>query len=100
RFGAIGERLADGSERDMTLYWRARALEKSGEEDRARSIYQRLAISIDSNYYPSLATTRVGVRPDTFPAAMAPDPARQAPDIAGGDVGFHLTRALALHALD
>ncbi len=100
RFGAIGERIADGSDRDMTLYWRARALEKSGEEDRARSIYQRLAISIDSNYYPSLATARVGVRPDTFPAATAPDPARRAPDIAGGDAGFHLTRALALHALD
>ena len=100
RFGAIGERIPDGSERDMTLYWRARALEKSGEEDRARAIYQRLAISVDSNYYPSLASARVGLRPDTFPAAMAPDPARQAPDIADGEAGFHLTRALALHALD
>ena len=100
RFGAIGERIADGSERDMTLYWRARALEKSGEEDRARDIYQRLAISIDSNYYPSLASARVGVHPDIFPAAMAPDPVRQAPDIGAGDAGFHLARVLALRALD
>jgi len=100
RFGAIGERIPDGSQRDMALYWRARALEKSGDEDRARAIYQRLAISVYSNYYPSLASARVGVRPDTFPAAMAPDPVRQAPDINGGETGFHLTRALALHALD
>ncbi len=100
RFGAIGERIADGSDRDMTLYWRARALENSGEEDRARAIYQPLALSIDSNYYPALASARVGARPDNFPAALAPDPAGQAPDLTAGDAGFHLTRALALRALD
>ncbi len=101
RFGAIGERIADGSERDMTLYWRARALEKSGDADHARAIYQRLALGIDSNYYPALAGDRAGERPlIAFPAASAPDPAGAPPEVAEAAVSFHLTRVIALRALD
>jgi soluble lytic murein transglycosylase len=100
RFGAIDPRLADGSQRDMTLYWRARALEKSGDNEPARAIYQRLAISIDSNYYPALAAARVGIRPPVFPAALVAEPSGEPPSTLAGDAAFHLARVLALRTLE
>lgn len=100
RFGATAERIGPGAERDMFFYWNARALERSGAVERAHSIFHRLALSIESNYYPALASRRVGVRPAFFPAALEPGFAPQAPPTLAGDAGFHLTRTLALRALE
>ncbi len=97
---AIDDRAADGSQRDMFLYWRARALENAGEAGRARLLYEQLAVSTASNYYPSLASRRVAAEPAVLPAATAPDPSPDAPHITEGEVGFHLARALALRALE
>jgi peptidoglycan lytic transglycosylase len=99
-FASMKPRAADASERDMFDYWRARALEKSGNRAAAREIYQRLAQSTDSNYYPELASRRVEApRPD-LPAASAPDPSLYpTPSADSAAARFHLSRALALKSL-
>jgi soluble lytic murein transglycosylase len=99
-FASMKPRAADPSERDMFEYWRARSMEKSGNRAGARAIYERLAQSIDSNYYPALASSRTRtMRPD-LPAASAPDPSLYPAPSAGSPAArFHLSRALALKSL-
>jgi len=97
---AEGAARTDGpSQRDMFSYWQARALEANGEQAQARAIYQRVALSIDSNYYPALAEMRAHVGPEAFPAALAPDPVAGAIPAATGPAQFHLVRAIALRDL-
>ncbi|HSR57265.1 MAG TPA: transglycosylase SLT domain-containing protein, partial [Candidatus Binataceae bacterium] len=91
---------ADAAARDMFGYWEARAREKSGDRAGARELFETVAQSIDSNYYPALAARRVNAPIPDLPAASAPDP-RFDPDVQvqGGGSRFHLERALALRAL-
>ena len=58
-FQSAAARAKDPIDRDMCEYWRARALEKAGDSGGARAIFEKLADSTDSNYYPELASRRV-----------------------------------------
>ncbi len=99
-FASMKPRAADASERDMFDYWRARSMEKSGNRAAARAVYQRLAQSIESNYYPALASRRVEAMRPALPAASAPDPSLYpAPTPESPAARFHLSRALALKSL-
>lgn len=66
-FAEAGRHADDAAARDMFAYWNARALERNGEGDEARAILRRLAVGIESNYYPALAAMRVNLRPEAFP---------------------------------
>jgi peptidoglycan lytic transglycosylase len=90
---------AAGSQRDMFSYWEARALEANGENTEARVIYRRVALSIYSNYYPTLAAMKVHVAPATFPAAIASVPVARSIPSATGLAQFHLVRAIALRGM-
>lgn len=87
------------AQRDMFSYWEARALEANGEMTQARAIYQRVALSIDSNYYPALAEQKVHLGPQEFPAALAADPVTSGIPAAAEAARFHLVRAIALRDL-
>jgi soluble lytic murein transglycosylase len=91
---------SEAGSRDMLTYWEARAKEKSGDLAGARALYEICAASIDSNYYPELASRRVAVAPPDLPAASAPDPHFD-PDFAvqAGAASFHVNRVLALRGL-
>lgn len=86
-------------DRDMCEYWHARALEKAGDEEAARAIFEQLALSTDSNYYPELASRRVAAGKPDLPAASAPDPEYAGTPVATGAAGFHMARLQALRAL-
>ncbi len=86
-------------ERDMFTYWQARALESNGEAAQARELFRSVALSTDSNYYPTLASLKVNLVPDSFPAANAADPVAAGEPTVDGPAQFHLTRALALREL-
>ncbi len=98
-FEAGAEHAAAGAQRDMFSYWEARALEANGENTQARVVYRRVALSIDSNYYPTLAAMKVHVEPATFPAATASVPVATRIPSATGLARFHLLRAIALRHL-
>ncbi len=67
---------AEAGTRDMLGYWEARAKEKSGDGAGARALFESVAQSIDSNYYPALASRRVGA-PLAAPAANRSRPQLQ-----------------------
>jgi peptidoglycan lytic transglycosylase len=97
-FAVMTKRARDGSEHDRFAYWEARAIEKTGEPERAHRIYQSLALSTASNYYPALAAARIGAdAPPSLAAAFVPD--RVSPPNLEGDAAFHLERVLALRAI-
>ena len=99
-FSAMRPHAHSASDRDMFDYWRARALEKSGDPAGARAIYSRLATSIDSNYYPALASRRVATAAPELPAASASDPSfAGVPSSNSAIVRFHLSRIDALRAV-
>ncbi len=98
-FAAGAARADTGSERDMFGYWQARALEANGEQVQAQALYQRVALSIDSNYYPALAEQKVHLSPEAFPAALVSDPVAAGIPPAAGLAQFHLARAIALRDL-
>src|SRR5260370_34214214 len=62
-------------DRDMCEYWRARSLEKAGDTSVARALFVKLAESTESNYYPELASRRVGASKPQRPAPSPPHPA-------------------------
>jgi soluble lytic murein transglycosylase len=99
-FAAMHKRAESLAEREMFDYWRARALQKSGDSAAAHQIFVRLAASTENNYYPSLAAMRVpGVKAE-LPAASAPEPcADPIPQSSSPSVRFHLSRILALRGL-
>ncbi len=99
RFAAARSRAAEPAERDMLGYWQARALGKSGSDAAARAIMERVAASIDSNYYPALAARRIAAPPPVLPAATVPDPIVIGPPMLQGAGGFHLGRAIELKTL-
>lgn len=99
-FAAMRPHARSAADRDMFDYWHARALEKSGDAAGARAIYQRLAGSIDSNYYPALASRRVAAITAELPAASAPDPSFEGvPSSNSALVRFHLSRIDALRSV-
>jgi soluble lytic murein transglycosylase len=98
-FQSAHARAKDPIDREMCEYWHARALEKAGDAEAARAIFERLALSTDSNYYPELASRRVAAgRPD-LPAASARDPEYAGTPAATGAAEFHMARLQALRAL-
>ena len=98
-FASGAARAGAATQRDMFAYWEARALEANGEMVQARAIYQRVALSIDSNYYPALAEQKVHLSPTEFAAALAADPIASGMPPAAEGARFHLVRAIALRDL-
>jgi soluble lytic murein transglycosylase len=93
-FQSMRSRAADPIERALYDYWTARSLQQEGQGDRARDIFNDLAASTITNYYPEMAARRVGA-PRIEQPAVALDPA-PAPATASVRESFHLQRALAL----
>jgi len=98
-FAAMAPHADNAADHDMLMYWQARALEKSGHAAAARAIFQRLATSTASNYYPALASLRTGIRPETIAAAVSLDPVARLPETDAPGVAFHLERVSALRDL-
>jgi TolA-binding protein len=59
-FAAMKPMAASPAERDGLAYWHARSMERSGQSAAANAIYQSLAQSTASNYYPELSARRIG----------------------------------------
>src|ERR1700722_12176070 len=97
-FQSGAARAKDPINRDMCEYWHARALEKAGDAGGARAIFEKLANSTDSNYYPELASRRVAASSPDLPAASAPDPQSSTPAVSGG-AEYHMARLQTLRAL-
>jgi soluble lytic murein transglycosylase len=100
-FASMKPLAASPSERDGLSYWHARALERGGQSAAATAIYQALAQSTASNYYPELAARRIAAPPAQLAGAGAPEPAYSAvPSVAAGSLtAFHLSRVATLKAL-
>jgi soluble lytic murein transglycosylase len=98
-FQSASTRAKDPTDRDMCVYWNARALEKAGDAGAARAIYEKLADSTDSNYYPELASRRVAAGNPDLPAASAPDPQAGAAPAVSGVAEYHMARLQTLRAL-
>jgi soluble lytic murein transglycosylase len=98
-FQSGAARAKDPINRDMCEYWRARAMEKAGDASGARAIYEKLADSTDSNYYPELASRRVAASRPDLPAASAPDPQSDSTPAVTGAAEFHMARLQTLRAL-
>ncbi|MDB5108195.1 MAG: Lytic transglycosylase, catalytic, partial [Candidatus Binatus sp.] len=88
----------ESGDRDMCDYWRARALDKSGDVAAARELFARVAASTDSNYYPALASKRVAANP-ILPASYASEPEFNGIPNVGVGSEFHLQRLQTLRAL-
>jgi soluble lytic murein transglycosylase len=98
-FESAGARAKDPINRDMCEYWRARSLEKAGDVAGARSIFEKLADSTDSNYYPELASRRVAAARPDLPAASAPDPQSSGTPAVTGVAEYHMARLQTLRTL-
>jgi soluble lytic murein transglycosylase len=90
---------AASSARDMFAYWQARALENIGEKAEAQRLFETLAVSTDSNYYPALAAMRINQTAHVLSAAFAPDLTAGVVPTVSGPLQFHLTRVAALRSL-
>jgi len=98
-FSESRSRAAASSARDMFAYWQARALENSGAKVESRQLFESLALSTSSNYYPALAARRINQTAEVQPAAFAADLMAGAVPAVNGPVQFHLTRIEALRGL-
>lgn len=99
-FASMKPLAASPSERDGLSYWHARSMERSGQSIAARTIYQRLAASTESNYYPELAARRIAASPAQLAAANAPQLDDSVPSVAPGSLAaFHLSRVTTLKRL-
>ncbi len=99
-FAAMTPLADSASERDGLSYWHARALERGGQSAAATAIYQRLAQSTASNYYPELAARRIDAQPAQLAAAGAPQLDGAVPSaVPGSPAAFHLSRVATLKAL-
>jgi len=98
-FASARAHAKDATDRDMCDYWRARALEKAGDEDVARALFAKIAQSTDSNYYPELASRRVAAPTPDLPASSAPDPAFSGSPAVSGAAEYHMARLNTLRAM-
>jgi soluble lytic murein transglycosylase len=98
-FQSAGVRAKDPIDRDMCEYWHARALENAGDAGSARAIFEKLADSTDSNYYPELASRRIAAGKPDLPAASAPDPQYSGTPAVTGVAEYHVARLQTLRAL-
>jgi soluble lytic murein transglycosylase len=96
-FQSMEPKAGDPIERSTYQYWYARSLEQAGHSERAHDLYDDLAASTVTNYYPELAARRVGAPRIELPAAALDAPAVFSP--TDRRQSFHLQRALALKAL-
>jgi soluble lytic murein transglycosylase len=90
---------ATSSARDMFAYWQARALENIGEKAEAQRLFDTLAVSTDSNYYPALAAMRINQTAHVLPAGFVPDLTAGVVPTVNGPLQFHLTRVAVLRSL-
>jgi soluble lytic murein transglycosylase len=98
-FGASRLHAGTASAHDMFMYWQARALDNAGEEAEARNLFEELAGSTDSNYYPTMAARRLNQPEPSSRAASAPDLMPGIVPVGSGPAQFHLTRVAALRDL-
>ncbi len=98
-FAAMKPHAESASERDMFAYWHARALERAGHGDQARPLYERLAQSAASDYYPALAARRLATPPALPTVPGQPDPAALEVPPGFGSAQFHLGRVATLRRL-
>ncbi len=99
-FASMQPMAASASERDGLSYWHARSMERSGQSIAATAIYQSLAQSTASNYYPELAARRIGAPTAQLAAADAPSLDAAVPSVAPGTLAaFHLDRVTTLKRL-
>jgi len=98
-FASSSERVTRSSVRDGLVYWQARALESCGRVGEARQIFQTLALSTASNYYPAMAAMRVGEHLMALPATSSARAETTMTVRAPGPVQFHLSRIAALREL-
>jgi soluble lytic murein transglycosylase len=99
-FAAMKPMAASPSERDGLAYWHARSMERSGQSAAANAIYQSLAQSTASNYYPELAARRIGAPTAQLAAEYAVQTEVAAPSVAPGTLAaFHLDRVTTLKRL-
>jgi soluble lytic murein transglycosylase len=99
-FAAMAPKAESLPERDALSYWRARSMERAGQSASAVAIYQSLAQSTASNYYPELAARRIGMTSMPAVAADPIDADAAVPSAAPGTVAsFHLLRVAALKRL-
>lgn len=99
-FASMAPLAESASERDGLSYWHARSLERDGQSAAATAIYQRLAQSTASNYYPELAARRIDAPPAQLAAADALQFDSAVPSAPPGSAAeFHLSRVAALKAL-
>ncbi|HLW71165.1 MAG TPA: transglycosylase SLT domain-containing protein [Candidatus Binataceae bacterium] len=95
-FAAARRTMTAPADRDGAAYWLARSLERRGEATGAEQIYRALAVSTASNYYPSLASRKVGLEPVSLALAGDADTTARAIPESSGTAQFHLTRIAAL----
>lgn len=99
-FASMKPMAASPAERDGLSYWHARSMERAGQSAAANAIYQGLAQSTASNYYPELAARRIGAAAAQPSAADAPQPEAALPSAAPGTLAaFHLGRVATLRRL-
>lgn len=98
-FAAMEPYAESASDRDRLLYWHARSLERAGHHEQARAIYERLARTAASNYYPSLAARRLASPPPLPVVAGADALGDEAVPQISGPAEFHLSRIAALRSL-
>jgi soluble lytic murein transglycosylase len=98
-FNQSRARATTPSARDTFTYWQARASENSGYKLEALGLFEKVALSTSSNYYPALAARRINQNAASSPAASAADLIAGAVPIVGGPTQFHLARVAALRDL-
>ena len=99
-FASMKPMAVSASERDALSYWHARSMERSGQNAAASAIYQSLAQSTASNYYPELAARRIGAPTSQTTAADASQLDAAVPSVAPGSLAaFHLDRVTTLKRL-
>jgi len=99
-FAAMKPMAASPSERDGLSYWHARSMERAGQSAAATGLYQRLAQSVASNYYPELAARRIAASPAQLASARALQLDDTTPSVAPGTLAaFHLSRVTTLKRL-
>jgi soluble lytic murein transglycosylase-like protein/TolA-binding protein len=86
--------------RDLFDYWHARALEKNGNLKEARVEFLRLAESTASDYYPALASIRLGsATARNWPTDLASNRGYDGTPKVAPAAEIHLARWQALNAL-